>query len=95
MSESYKDELHKEADELYNTHELPKAYRKKKLIIWFVRTILTIIIYIIFWKYEWVRWTLIAYIPLGLFNLFVLLGWNPLLRKKINRIKQKIGDPDQ
>jgi hypothetical protein len=91
----YKDELKKDADELYDSFHLSKAYRRKKLIIWFVRTILTIIIYIIFWKYTWIRWTLILYIPLSLFNLFGLLGWNFLLKKKISRIKEKIDGVDE
>ena len=90
MPDSYKEEFKKAVDNVYAEYRLPKAYRRKKLVMWSVRTILTIIIYIIFWKYEWIRWTLILYIPLSLFNLFALLGWNILIRKKTEKIKRKI-----
>lgn len=95
MPGSYKDELKKEADELYTMHALTKAYRKRKLIAWGLRTILTIVIYIICWEYEWIRWTLIAYIPLSLFNLLVLLGWNPLLKRKLRQIKERVDNAGQ
>jgi hypothetical protein len=92
MSGSYKEEFKKEVDDLYTKFHLSGSYRKKKLIIWVIRTILTIIIYIMFWKYTWIRWTLILYIPLSLFNLFALLGWNLLLAKKMRQLKRKIDE---
>jgi hypothetical protein len=94
MPGTYKDDFKKDVDDLYTEFHLPKSYRKKKLTIWCVRTILTIIIYIIFWKYTWIRWTLVLYIPLSLFNLFGLLGWNFLLRKKTGQLKRKIDNAE-
>lgn len=90
MTESYKEEFKREIDDFYSDNQMPKQYRRKKLVIWFVRTTLTAIIYIIFWKYEWIRWTLLLYVPLSLFNLLTPLGWNFLLRKKTNALKRKI-----
>ena len=90
MAGSYKEALKKDIDEVYNEFHLSRSYRRKKLVIWTVRTILTIVIYVIFWKYTWIRWTLILYIPLSLFNLFALLGWNLFLRKKTKKLKGKI-----
>lgn len=87
-----KKSLREEIEELSRQERLTPAYRKKKLIIWTVRTGLSVVLYVIFWKYEWVRWTLILYVPLALFNLIMLLGFNYILDKKINKIRSRI-DP--
>lgn len=88
--EEIKNEIKEEIDKLINEQKLTKEYRKKKLIIWIARTILSIALYYYFWKYEWVRWTLVLYIPLALFNLIALLGFNYFAKKKAEKIKTKI-----
>ena len=90
--ENYKKNLLKEIDDLSDQERLSSAYRKRKLIIWTVRTILSVVLYIIFWKYEWVRWTLILYVPLALFNLVIILVFNYMLDKKLNKIRSRL-DP--
>ena len=90
--ENYKRDLLKEIDDLSEQQRLSSAYKKKKLVIWTVRTILSIVLYIIFWKYEWVRWTLILYVPLALFNLVMILGFNYILDKRANKIRSRL-DP--
>lgn len=44
-------------------------FKKKRFILYFIRTILAIVLYIVFWKYDWVAWSLLVYIPLNLFSL--------------------------
>jgi len=90
--EDYKKSLREEIEEFSNQQRLTSAYRKKKLIIWTVRTVLSAVLYVIFWKYEWVRWTLILYVPLSLFNIIMLLGFNFILDKKVNKLRSRI-DP--
>ena len=90
--EDYKKDLREEIEEFSNHERLTSAYRKKKLIIWTVRTSLSVVLYFIFWKYEWVRRTLILYVPLSLFNLVMILGFNFILDKKVNKLKSRI-DP--
>ena len=90
--EEYKKDLLKEIDDLSEQQRLSAAYKKRKLIIWTVRTALSVVLYIIFWKYEWVRWTLILYVPLSLFNLIMLLGFNFILDKRVNKLRSRI-DP--
>ncbi|HEX6171048.1 MAG TPA: hypothetical protein VFZ33_15270 [Chitinophagaceae bacterium] len=90
--EEYKKNLIAEIEEFSSQQRLTSAYRKKKLIIWTVRTVLSVVLYVIFWKYEWVRWTLILYVPLSLFNLIMLLGFNFILGKKVNKLRSRI-DP--
>lgn len=57
------------------------GFFKKKLILWCVRWAVTILLYVVFWKYAWVRWTLLVTIPLGLASLFMIV-----------RGKKKMGD---
>ena len=90
--EEYKKNLIEEIEEFSNQQRLTSAYRRKKLIIWTVRTVLSVILYVVFWKYEWVRWTLILYVPLALFNLVMILGFNYILDKKLNKIRSRL-DP--
>ena len=88
--ENYKQSIKEEIDDLSNQHRLSYSYKKKKLIIWTVRTVLSVVLYVIFWKYEWVRWTLILYIPLSLFNLLMIFGFNFILDRKVKSLKSKI-----
>ena len=88
--ENYKQSLIEEIDDLSNQHRLSSSYKKKKLIIWTVRTVLSVVLYVIFWKYEWVRWTLILYIPLSLFNLLMIFGFNFILDRKVKSLKSRI-----
>ena len=90
-----KDELKAEIQQFSNESKLGKTYLKRKLIAWIFRTILTIIIYIIFWKYEWVRWTLLLYIPLSIFNIVMIFGFNRLVDKKVKDLNAKIDSVDE
>lgn len=90
MEESLSDHFENRLKEISKNTILDPAIRKKKLILWFIRSILTIIMYIIFWDYSWVRWSLLVTVPLNLFSLFSILGSTFLLKRKIERTKQKI-----
>jgi hypothetical protein len=91
---NFKDTLNKEVDEVTTEYLMPDTYRRKKLLIWVVRTALTVVLYIVFWTYEWIRWTLLLYVPLSLFNLSLLLGWNFILNWKVKRLRKKIEKID-
>jgi hypothetical protein len=90
MNDTVKHQFEKELADIENDPLFTAAYRKKKLITYCIRTIVAIILYVVFWKHQWVRWSLIAYIPLNLFSLFSLIGWRYFLRRKIGRVKGKI-----
>ena len=79
--EEYKNKLRQEIEDLSKEERLSPDYR----------TILSVILYIIFWEYEWVRWTLVLYVPLSLFNLVMLLQYNKMLDKKLDKIRSKIN----
>jgi len=88
--ENYKQNLIEEIHDFSNQHRLSSSYRKKKLIIGTVRTFLSGVLYLIFWNYEWVRWTLILYVPLSLFNLLMIFGFNFILDRKVRSLKSKV-----
>ena len=91
LSESYNREL----EQLSHQTVLNPAYRKKKLILWTVRTLITVVLYTLFWKHEWVRWTLVLTLPLSLFSLFMIVASPYLLRKKMERTGRKIEAADR
>ena len=88
--ESYKQDLLKELDDISKAGVLNPAYRKRKLMMWCFRTIIAVILYIVFWQYQWVRTTLIVTIPLSLFSLLSIFSWNYLIQRKIKVTREKI-----
>lgn len=91
LSESYTREL----EQLSRQTVLNPAYRKKKLLLWIVRTLITVVLYMLFWKHEWVRWTLVLTLPLSLFSLFMIVAAPYLLRKKMESTSRKIEAADR
>jgi hypothetical protein len=91
LSESFKREL----DRATTNTILDPAYRKKKLILWSIRTTISLILYVIFWKHDWVKWSLLLTIPLSLFSLFTIIGSPYLLKRKIERTKKEVAEADK
>lgn len=90
-----KDSFEKELEKIKPDTILSPEYRRKKTIMWAIRTIIAIILFVVFWEHKWVRWGLIAYIPLNLFGLLAIYGGNSFLNKKINRTRKKIDDAER
>lgn len=90
LSEHFEEEL----AEIEQSEIFDAAYRRKKLIIYGVRTFIAILLYGSFWEHEWVRWTLLFYIPLNLFGLLSIFIPNLFLRKKIERTRKKIQEAE-
>jgi hypothetical protein len=88
LSESFKREL----DQATTSTVLDPAYRKKKLVLWVIRATISVILYVIFWKHNWVKWSLLLAIPLSLFSLFTIIGLPYLLKRKIEHTKKKIEE---
>lgn len=91
LSQSFEREL-KEAE---TSTILDPAYRKKKIFLWLIRTTLSVIIYIVYWKHDLVKWSLILVIPLSLFSLFSIIGSPYLLKRKIERTNKKIEETEK
>lgn len=86
------EELSKELNEIKSDNLFSTAYRKKKLVIWTVRTLLAVVLYVVFWKHEWVRWSLFLYVPLNAFGLLSIFGTSYFLNKKMERTSRKIEE---
>ncbi len=91
LNESFKREL----EEATTNTILDPAYRNKKLVLWTIRTILSFILYLIFWKYDWVKKSLFLTIPLSLFSLFTIIASPYILKRKIERTKRNIEETDK
>ena len=74
---------------------LSPEYKRKKTLIWAVRTVLSIVLFVMFWEYQWVRWALIIYIPLNLISLFAIHGMSVILKRKIEKARNKLEELDR
>lgn len=74
--------------------EAVHARARRSLVLWCGRWAITACIYWWFWRYEWVRWTLILTVPFGLFSLYMIhkMGWR--LPKKHDRAVELAKEVD-
>ena len=86
LSESFKIEI----DAAKANTVLDPAFKKKKLILWSIRTCLTVVLYLYFWNHAWVKWSLLLTIPLSLLSLISIIGASYFLKKKMARTIEKI-----
>lgn len=67
--------------------------RRKKLILWIIRTAISVGIYWYFWDYIWVRWTLVLTVPLSLLSLATITLMPFLLQRKVRRLRSELRNP--
>ena len=91
LRQEFEKALEQADSDLYSSAE----YRRKRLTFYFIRTTLAVVGYILLWDYQWIRWTLIFYMPLNLFGLVSIYGWGFILNRKIDRTRQKIEEAEQ
>jgi hypothetical protein len=65
---------------------------RKHSIKWIIRWSITIYLYVTFWEYEWVRWTLVLTIPLGLASLYMTLFGANKIFNKIEKLENRINN---
>jgi cell division protein FtsW (lipid II flippase) len=88
------DSLQKELDATKANEILSPAYQKRKLILWLIRNSILVVLYILFWKYEWVRWSLYVTVPLAMLSLMTIVFVPYLLRRKLENTKRKIVETE-
>jgi hypothetical protein len=88
--ETVRENFSKDLEAISHDKILSPGFIRKKLIFWLIRTVITIVLYIIFWKYSWVRWTLILTVPLNLLGLFAIVGAPYLIKRRMERMKQSV-----
>jgi hypothetical protein len=94
-NETLSESFNRELDQATTSTILDPAYRKRKLVLWAIRTTISVILYVIFWKHNWVKWSLLFTIPLSLFSLFTIIGSSYLLKRKIEQTKKKIEETEK
>ena len=90
--DKFREKFERELEKVRGETLFSRAYQRKKLIFWGIRTLLIVILYVVLWRYQWIRWSLIAYIPLNLYGLFSIYGWPFLISRKINKTQEKIEE---
>lgn len=86
ISEGFKREL----EQASANKILDPAYQKKKLVLWGIRNSISVVLYVIFWNYNWVQFSLYFTIPLSLLSLLAILAMPYILKRKIASAKIKI-----
>ena len=81
-----------ELEEIKQNEIFSQGYRKKKLIRWAIRTAIAVILYVIFWEYQWVRWSLWIYAPLNIIGLAFILYLPKMLKKKQEKIEKQLDE---
>lgn len=86
-SGSMRDHFEKELQEASNGAILSGSERKKKLIIYLIRTTLAVVLYFLLWKHYWVRMSLWLYIPLNLLGLLTITLMPMILQRKVDKTR--------
>ncbi|WP_196888140.1 hypothetical protein [Aureivirga sp. CE67] len=87
---SYKEEIQQGFEDASLDEKFTPEFRKKKLIIWFVRGIISVIVYYFIWDYSWTKWLLMVHIPLAAINLFMILFLHKIMKNKLEKVKSRL-----
>ncbi len=79
-------------EEIKENEIFDSKYRRKKAINWLIRTVIAIILYIIFWDYDWVRWSLCIYIPLNLLGFIIIFAIPYYLKRKQEKLEKRLNE---
>jgi len=90
ISEGFKREL----EQASANKILDPAYQKKKLVLWGIRNSISVVLYVIFWDYNWVQFSLYFTIPLSLLSLLAILAMPYILKRKIASAKLRIQETE-
>ena len=85
----------KEFDAVAPMAEAVRLRGRRSFVLWFVRWAITVALYVIFWKHEWVRWTLLLTVPLGLFALYLAYKNAFVLPKRMENLRARVQDVDR
>lgn len=93
--EDLKKQFDNELTRAQNGIVLSREYKRKKLIMYAIRTIIAIVLFYIFWEHQWVKWMLYVYIPVNLIFLVSIFVVPSFLKRKIDETQDKIEELDQ
>ncbi|MEM8887495.1 MAG: hypothetical protein AAGD28_05875 [Bacteroidota bacterium] len=90
-----KEEIQEELEELKALEIFDADYKRKKLITYAVRTFVAILLFGSFWDLEWVRWIGIAYIPVNLIGLCMILAPQLFMSRSLKKLSKKITELEE
>ncbi len=85
-------EYYKKLEHIRNNSILSPVYRRKKILLWLVRTAALAILYVLLWRYSWIKWTLWITIPVCILNITSIFTWKYLLQRKINKNQMELAE---
>ena len=90
-NDSMRTHFEKELQEATEGSILSGKERKKKLIIYMIRTSIAAVLYFLLWKHYWVRMSLWLYIPLNLMGLLTMTLMPMILQRKVDKTRALIN----
>lgn len=88
---SLPDELRNEMEQTKAQYLMSPTERRRKLIRWAIRQMLTALLYFFFWDaHPWVPWSLWIVAPLAILSLLSIVGYNWFLERKLRGAGEKI-----
>ena len=88
FKERFEDEMLQAQQETFMSPE----YRRKKLMMYLIRTLIAVAIFYFLWDQSWIKWALYVYIPLNLLSLLSILLWPYIIKRKMQRTRQRIEE---
>ena len=83
--------LEEELEKIEVSGQASPAFFKKKLIAYVIRTILAIAIFFFLRDESWIMWAIIAYIPINLFGLYMILSIKKKVDQRLADITEKLN----
>lgn len=87
--------LQNELDAIRQEALMSEGQRKKKLMMWVVRNILTVGLVWYFWEATWMKYALWVIIPLSLLSLGMILFYNKIVSGRLERAQKTVDDLEE
>ena len=83
-------ELQDELDSIREASLLAPDIIRKKLIIWVIRNTLSVLLVWYFWDHWFMKYALWVIIPLSLFSLISIVGFNYFVKRKLSKTQSAV-----
>ncbi len=84
--------IQQDFDEMRKNEIFTPEYKRARLRAWGIRTLLSVALYAIFWKYAWVRWSLWVSVPLTVLSLVMVIGMPYLLKRRLEKFEKEMKE---
>lgn len=85
-------ELRNELDSIRDGALLSPKVVRKKLIMWVIRNTLSAFLIWCFWEHWFMKYALWILIPLSLFSLISIVGFNYFMKRKLTKTRGKVDE---